>query len=132
MTIEQKRTKLVGLFLFTLTIAFPPWSYVIPAWSTQCFVGYRLLLTPPKLKEPEQLRMMFSVYDSPGGSDVVARLEYIRLIMEWLGLSFIVAGVIQIRKENQSPFGIVLGTMVILIGSVLWASLLTLPPCHVA
>src|SRR6185369_5847494 len=127
---KQRVTRNAALGFFVLSALFPPWIYVLPGWSTQCFAGYRLMFTPPQLKSADEFREMFSVYDSPGGSMVVVRIEYIRLIIEWLALLFIAAGLIQILADAARYLPPAAGGVGIMIGIALIVFWLSTPACH--
>ena len=103
---------------------------MLPGWSTQCFAGYRFALAPPRLKSPDEFREIFSVYDSPGGTNVVVRIEYIRLIIEWVALFFIAAGLIQILADYARYLPSVAGGVGIIIGISLIVFWLSIPVCH--
>jgi hypothetical protein len=73
---------------------------------------------------------MFSVYDSPGGSMVVVRIEYIRLVIEWLALLFIAAGLILILASEARYLPSAAGGVGIIIGVALVVVWLSIPVCH--
>ncbi|HSB08658.1 MAG TPA: hypothetical protein VLM38_04055 [Blastocatellia bacterium] len=130
MNSKQRVTRNAALVVFLLAALFPPWSYVLQGWSTQCFAGYRFVFAPPALKSPDEFRLMFFVYDSPGGSDVVVRLEYIRLLVECLALLFFSVGLNQILADGASHLALTAGGIGILIGIALIALWLWIPVCH--
>ena|SRR6185295_10011537 len=127
---KQRVIRNAALGVFVLSALFPPWSYVLPGWSTQCFAGHRFVFTPPQLKSPDEFREMFSVYDSPGGSMVVVRIEYVRLILEWLALLFIAAGLIQMLADYANYLPSAAGGVGIIIGIALIVFWLSIPICH--
>lgn len=128
---KQRVARTAAIAVFLLSVLFPPWSYVITGWSSQCFAGYRFVLTPPPLKSPDEFRQIFfPVYDSPGGSDVVVRIEYIRLVLEGLTILFFSAGLIALLGDGFSALGMFAGAMSILIGIALIVLLLLIPNCH--
>jgi hypothetical protein len=73
---------------------------------------------------------MFYVYDSPGGKEIVVKIEYFRLLVEWLTLLFLSAGANELLAEN-SPFpALFAGALGVLIGASLIVFLLLMPSCH--
>jgi hypothetical protein len=84
-----------ALGLWGLSELFPPWNYVDGNTSATRSAGYHFYKSPPALKSPEEMKILFQRRDDQIRLSLHVRRSYIqilaqRMVLFWLGLSLFV------------------------------------------
>ena len=97
---RRRNVWLTGAILSALMVLFPPWPYFDGNTSNQRSAGYHFFHSPPPVKSYEEM-FGFPADDMPI-QFVSVRLNVIRLIAQFLSLSFLVMG-FDLKLQGESP-----------------------------
>ena len=121
MILSRRKIFLTGFVVSTLMILFPPWLYFDGNTSNQRSAGYHFILDSPRVKTYEQ--MFGFAADNMPTQFVRVRLNYIRLITQFLTVSFVSMGLdLKLESSWSSGCFMALGVLGILALILLMSS----------
>jgi hypothetical protein len=98
--LTRRNVWLTGIVIVMLMVVFPPWFYFDANTSNQRSAGYHFLLSPPPLKNYEE--MFGFVYDDMPPQFVSVHLNRLRLITQLLTVAFLTIGLGLRLRGNSS------------------------------
>jgi hypothetical protein len=113
---KQWTILLLGIALFGLSELFPPWVYKDEDTSVRRSAGYHFFNSPPKLKSPAEMRVVFSLHPNDPTTFIGVHQNGLRLYVQRILLIVLTPGIMLSLSNRGSAAKLVLASLFLIVG----------------